>query len=87
MKKIKSPIVEIDLHGLLKKAAKDKIDITLKKVGPSVYRIRLIHGYNNGTSIRSMIRREYSHGENEKVLRVEMGENEGITYLVLREYY
>jgi hypothetical protein len=79
-------IVEIDLHGCRAEEAKKRIDAALLNVSPSVYRLRLIHGFHGGTAIRSMIREEYSYGREPKVLRVTMGENEGITELVLREY-
>jgi len=44
------------------------------------------HGFNNGTRIKSAIKREFSFGLEPKVLRVEPGDNQGITELVLREY-
>jgi len=83
---LSSGIIEIDLHGLRAEEARKKIDASLKNVSPSVYRIRLIHGYHGGTAIREMIREEYSYGREEKVLRVAPGENPGITDLILREY-
>lgn len=81
-----SGIMELDLHGCRTDEAKQKIDAALRAAGPAVYRIRCIHGFHGGTKIRSMIRREYGYGLEEKVLRVTMGDNEGITELVLREY-
>lgn len=78
--------IEIDLHGLRVDEAKKKIDSAIRKADNSVYRIKLIHGYHRGTSLRDMIYDEYSYGRNSKVKRVENGFNEGITELVLREY-
>jgi len=76
-------IVELDLHGMNQYQAKTCIDSALKKANRGTYRIRLIHGYNTGTSLRDMIRKNYrSHP---KVLRMELGLNQGITELVLRE--
>ena len=49
----------------------------------SICRIRVIHGYNGGTRIRSMLREEYGYGRGK---RIEMGDNQGITELVLREF-
>ncbi|MDF2541392.1 MAG: hypothetical protein K0S47_1110 [Herbinix sp.] len=48
-------------------------------------RLRIIHGYHNGTELRNMIRKEY--GKHPKVLRIESGLNQGMTDLVLRELY
>lgn len=77
-------IAELDLHGMTQYQAKIAIDSALKRSGRGTYRIRLIHGYNLGTNLRDMIRREYrSHP---KILRIELGLNQGITELVLREY-
>ncbi|MCR4815394.1 MAG: hypothetical protein K5879_11285 [Lachnospiraceae bacterium] len=54
--------------------------------GTSTYRVRLIHGYHGGISLRNMIYDEFSYGRNSKVKRIENGTNPGITELVLREY-
>lgn len=76
-------IIEIDLHGCNQYQAKVKVDAALKRANRSVYRLRLVHGYNGGTALRNMIRKEYrSHP---KILRVELGLNPGATDLVLRE--
>lgn len=79
-------IIELDVHGMRTAAAKAAIDRQLASAGPGVYRIRIVHGYNGGTRIRGMIREEYSYGREPRVRRVEMGGNQGITELVLREY-
>ena len=78
--------VEIDLHGLRAEDAKRKIDQAIRTADPSVYRIKLIHGYHRGHGLKDMIWEEYSYNRNPKVLRVEGGFNDGITELVLREY-
>lgn len=77
-------IVEIDLHGMNCTQARTRIDAALRRSTRGVYRIRLIHGYNGGTALRDMIRRQYrSHPQ---ILRVEFGMNPGETDLVLREF-
>lgn len=81
-----SGIIEIDVHGMRTEEAKAAIDRRLASAGTGIYRIRVIHGYNGGTRIRGMIREEYSYGREPKVTRIEMGGNQGITELVLREY-
>ena len=78
--------VEIDLHGLRAEDAKKKIDQAIRTANPSVYRIKLIHGYHRGHGLKAMIWEEYSYHRNPRVLRVEGGFNDGITELVLREY-
>lgn len=78
-------IVEIDLHGMNKYQAKLYIDSQLKKAKGSVYRIRIIHGYNRGTELKQLIQKEY--GKNHpRVLRVERGLNPGESDLVLKEF-
>ena len=88
MKKSDKPsagIVELDIHGMNKYQAKILIESSLKKADRSVYRLRVIHGYHGGTELRDMVRKEI--GQNKKVLRVEMGLNQGETDLVLRELF
>ena len=49
------------------------------------YHLQLIHGYNRGTSLRSMIYDWYKYEP--KVKRIMPGDNPGITVLVLKELY
>jgi len=77
------PIVELDLHGLFRDDAIKAIDRALKAADDSTYQIRLIHGYNRGTSLKNMIIEEYRY--HPKVLRIKPGDNLGITVLILRE--
>ncbi len=79
-------IIEIDVHGKNIEEAKKAIDIQIHTAGKSIYRLRVIHGYNGGTRIRSMLREEYGYGREPAVKRIEMGSNQGITELVLREF-
>ena len=77
------PIIEVDLHGLFQDEAIKVIDKVLKNADDSTYQIKLIHGYNRGTSLKKMIIDEYKY--HPKVLRIKPGDNLGITILVLRE--
>ena len=79
-------IIEIDVHGKNVESAIEEIRKHLNNVRPSVYRIRIIHGYHGGTRIREGIRDEFSYGREPKVKRITMGDNQGITELVLREF-
>lgn len=78
-----SPIVNVDLHGLYRDEAVKVIDRTLKAADDNTYQIRLVHGYNRGTSLKNMIIEEYKY--HPKVRRIEPGDNLGVTVLVLRE--
>ena len=84
MASAQSGTVELDLHGMNCYQAEIAVDATLRRAGRGVYRLRLIHGYNGGTELRTMIRRKYA--THPKVKRVELGLNPGVTELVLREY-
>jgi len=83
IKQNNTAIMDIDIHGMTKYQAKICIDTQLKKAKQSLYRIRIIHGYQNGTELRDMIRKDYKN--HHKVIRIEVGMNQGITDLILRE--
>ena len=78
-----NPIISIDLHGMFRDEAIKVIDKALKNTDSGTYQIKLVHGYNRGTSLKSMIIDEYRY--HPKVLRVQPGDNLGTTILVLRE--
>ncbi len=78
-------IVEVDIHGMTKVQATELIDARLRQAGGAVYRIRVIHGYHSGTSLRDEIRSRYR--KHPKVKRLEVGLNMGQTDLVLRELF
>ena len=77
--------VKIDLHGLRQEEAVKVIDKAIAAAGPSTYQLQLIHGFNRGTSLRTMIYDCYRYDP--KVKRVTPGDNPGITILVLKELY
>lgn len=80
---LSSGIIEVDIHGMNQFQAKTKIQSVLRKSNSSVYIIRIIHGYHNGTVLRNMIRREFrSHP---KIKRIELSMNQGITDLIIRD--
>lgn len=81
-----SGIIEIDVHGMQTADAVRLIAEKVRCVPGAVYRIRIIHGYHGGIRIRSAIREEFGYGREPKVKRIEMGQNPGITELVLREF-
>lgn len=80
---LNSGILEVDIHGMNQYQAKIKVQSVLNKSNSSIYIIRVIHGYHNGTALRSMIRKEFrSHP---KIKRIELSMNQGITDLILRD--
>ncbi len=82
-KKVNAGIIELDIHGMTEYQARICIDSNLKKTDKSIYRIRIIHGFHNGTVLKDMVKHGYAG--HTRVLRIESGLNEGITDLVLRE--
>ena len=46
-------IIEIDVHGKNTEEAKKAINMQIHSAGKSIYRIRVIHGYNGGTGIKA----------------------------------
>ncbi len=80
-----SGFVKIDLHGLRQEEAMKVIDKAIASAGPATYQLQLIHGYNRGTNLRSMIYDWYRYEP--KVKRIMPGDNPGITVLVLKELY
>ena len=76
--------IELDVHGMNRHQASVAIDAKLRRAGRDVYRISIIHGYNSGSALREYIRETYKN--HPKVLRIELGLNQGVTDLVLREY-
>ena len=81
-----SGIIEVDVHGKTVDEAINEIKKHLNKTGTGTYRIRVIHGYHGGTRIRDGIWDEFSYGREPKVKRITMGDNPGITELILREF-
>ena len=79
-------IIEIDVHGKNVESAIEEIRKHMNNAKPSVYRIRIIHGYHGGTEYGEGIREEFSYGREPRVKRITMGDNQGITELVLREF-
>ena len=77
--------VKIDLHGMRQEEAIKVIDKALASAGPQTYQLQLIHGYNRGTKLRSMIYDEYKYEP--KIKRIIPGDNPGITVMVLKELY
>lgn len=82
-----NPVIEVNTHGLYVEEALKIVDKTVKSAGKGVYKIKVIHGFNRGSAIRTAIRDEYKYGDDPKVKRVANGDNPGITELILKEMY
>lgn len=83
---LRTPIIELDVHGLAVEQAITRIENEIKKANASTCRIKVIHGFHRGNHIQRGIYREIGHGLNPRVLRITGGDNPGITELILREY-
>lgn len=79
------PFIKLDLHGMTQEQAISAIDKALASAGPATYQLQLVHGFNRGTSLRTMIHDWYQYDP--KVKRIMPGDNPGVTVLVLRELY
>lgn len=80
-----TPFVKLDLHGLRQEEAVKVIDRAIARADGTTYQIQLVHGFNRGTNLRSMIYEEYRYDP--KVKRIVPGDNPGITVLILKELY
>jgi dsDNA-specific endonuclease/ATPase MutS2 len=80
-----APFETIDLHGMRREEAIRVIDKAIAGAGTTTYQIRIIHGYNRGTNLRSMIYDEYRYDT--RIKRIIPGDNQGITVLVMKELF
>ncbi|MDO5016139.1 MAG: Smr/MutS family protein [Eubacteriales bacterium] len=74
-------VKEIDLHGMNSYQAQIAIEAALRRSW-GLYKIRLIHGYHQGTRLRDFIAMEYQ--DDPRLTRLEQV-TPGITELHLRE--
>ena len=79
------PFVRLDLHGMRQEEAIKEIDRAIAAAGAATYQIQIIHGYNRGTNLRTMIYNWYRYEK--RIKRIIPGDNPGVTILVLRELY
>ncbi len=75
-------VITLDLHGKTVYQARVAIDAALRRAG-GAYRLRLIHGCNQGSAIKNMISEDYR--DHPQVHSVSQGNNPGCTELVLRK--
>ncbi len=75
-------IVTADLHGVYQRDAKDLLAGWLNQAPADVTELRVIHGYQRGTTLRDMIREDFTHPRVKSVLP---SLNPGETRLILRK--
>lgn len=75
-------IVTADLHGVYERDAKDLLAGWLNQAPADVTELRVIHGYQRGTTLRDMIRGDFSHPRVKSILP---SLNPGETRLILRK--
>lgn len=76
-------IVTVDLHGKNAYQATVALDAALRRAGSGVYRLRVIHGYHSGDTLKKLTEEYLSHP---RVLRLVRSPDGGQTELVLREF-
>lgn len=54
-------VLEVDLHGMTERDAKQRLEHLLSAAPPQVTEIRVIHGYNAGQVLRDMVRIRLKH--------------------------
>lgn len=74
--------ITVDLHGLTTSEAKRRLEWEIYKAPQQIKRVIVIHGSNNGTALRDMVRRTKWAGRVYEV--VASFANDGETTLYLR---
>ena len=59
--KLQGAVATADLHGLYQQDAKAILTGWLNTAPNTLTELRVIHGYQNGTALRDMIRQDFSH--------------------------
>ena len=75
-------IKEIDLHGVIVLEAKKRLEVFIKECSKDVREIVVIHGYNNGTAIKDMIRNEL---KSKRIATINADTNPGKTRILLKK--
>ena len=73
-------VYEVDLHKMHTWEAKYYMERLLVKLDPKIKEVVVIHGYNNGTALRNVVRNEL---KSKRVKRWLVSLNAGITRLIL----
>lgn len=71
---------EIDLHLMSVVEAKSYLKTYLNSLDKEVREVRVVHGYNNGTRLQHLVRKEFKH---KRVKRKILEMNQGVTTFLL----
>lgn len=71
----------LDLHGQTLDSARKLLDATLKALPADVREVEVIHGYHQGTALRTLVR-NYKHP---KIQQKILGLNQGSTVFLIRK--
>ena len=73
--------IEVDLHGMTVVEARNHLIARLNKLPSHIREVRVIHGYNQGTNLQKVVRKEFKHKTIErKILEL----NQGITTFLIK---
>ena len=78
---IQGTVATADLHGVYERDARDILTGWLNTAPRTVTELRVIHGYQQDTTLRDMIRSDFSHARVKAILP---SLNPGETRLVLK---
>ena len=73
---------EIDIHQMTRDVAMKHLELYLNRVGGNVTEVSVIHGHNNGTVLRDMVRKSLRHP---RIAARYASLNPGVTILVLNK--
>ena len=74
-------IKKIDIHGMLVAEAKKKIDREIATAPSQIKRLVIIHGCNNGTALRDMVRTRIKSPRIEGIVPTFANDGETTIYL------
>lgn len=52
-------IISVDLHGMTKDEARNKLTLTIRNAPKGSVELRVTHGCNNGNVLQQMVRKEF----------------------------
>ncbi|MGN0617635.1 MAG: Smr/MutS family protein [Ruminiclostridium sp.] len=71
----------IDLHGMFVNDAKALLEREIAKAPENIRRLKVIHGSNNGTALRDMVRKRMRSPRIEAIVPTFSNDGETIIYL------
>ena len=75
-------IMTADIHGMTADDAKSQLQKLLSRIGPNTEELLVIHGYNSGKVLKSMVQRELKHPRIQSKL---LSLNAGQTRILLKK--